>query len=445
MLTTSSNSAFAASDHRRCRFPRPAGQDAQPSHHVPPVLVFVWFSMILFANCTTKNDVTIHAKPGATLYVAQAQFINTRGSDGEVHPSPGPARLEILTRTQTGWDREILEDPQSKVFHKAIWYKPPFEEPGVLTIGATEAYLKLWRKNSSAWTAETLWHPTFGGTFDRLRDFEVGDVTGDHIDDVVIATHDQGVVAVACWDDSVYRIDELTRQAETFVHEIEIGDVDGDGIMEIFSTPSRPNKLDGSIQPGEIHMFKTQAGRWANRLVDRLESRHAKEILCATLFGEDRPVLFAALEGESLGRQDQNRDSTTIRMYRFAADQITSSDVAGLPGEMCRFLTFGDTDGDGRGELVASTKSSGIWKLTPPGSPDSTAWHRELIATGSSGFEHATCLVDLDEDGVAELYVASDDQGELRCYRFDGKKYQQSLVSPLKADVITFNIGTHPF
>ena len=58
-----------------------------------------------------------------------------------------------------------------------------------------------------------------------------------------------------------------------------VGDVDGDGVAEIFTTPSKPNKLDGTIQPGEIDMWDLDGGEWVRREVDILETRHAKEIL----------------------------------------------------------------------------------------------------------------------------------------------------------------------
>jgi hypothetical protein len=38
------------------------------------------------------------------------------------------------------------------------------------------------------------------------------------------------------------------------------------------------------------------------------------------------------------------------------------------------------------------------------------------VAEDSSGFEHAAVLADLDEDRRDELYVASDDQHEVRRY-----------------------------
>ncbi len=378
------------------------------------------------------------AAPGATIYLAEAQFIREKGDDGKTRSVPGPARLAIWSHDGAGWSEEIIEDPESNVFHKAAWFTPPSGNPGILTIGATGAHLKIWRKKGNQWSAESLWNPTFGGKWDRLRDFEVADVTGNGQDDIVIATHDVGVIAVVTWLKGAWRAKELTRREETFVHEIEVGDIDGDGVAEIFTTPSKPNKLDGTPQPGEIEMWKLHKGEWINRPVEKLETRHAKEILCVTLDGETMPVLFTALEGENLGGGHGDGDNTRIRLYRFRGKGVVQEDIAGLPGNLCRFLAYGDTDGDGVKELIASTKSSGIWKLTPP--EGKGEWKKSLIATETSGFEHATCLYDFDGDGKSEIYVASDDQGELRCYFYEDGEYKMDVIGDLKVKPITFNI-----
>src|SRR5262249_12909665 len=127
--------------------------------------------------------------PYPTLFLAQAQFTDRRQPDGTTQPIPGAAKLLIVRLTEAGWKIRTLEDPASNAFHKAL----PWEN-GFLTIGATQALLKSWRFADGKWSDETHWNPKFGGKFDRLRDIERGDVDGDGKEDLVIATHDQGVV-----------------------------------------------------------------------------------------------------------------------------------------------------------------------------------------------------------------------------------------------------------
>src|SRR5262245_5865475 len=187
--------------------------------------------------------------PFPALFVAQAQFVDQVGADGKKTSVPGPAKLMIVRKADGGWTTTVLEDPDSNVFHKAV------QTPeGILTIGGNQALLRTWTFADGAWKVATHWNPKFGGKFDRLRDIEQGDVDGDGKPEWVIATHDQGVIAVVHPDEG-WRVEEVDRTPNTFVHEIEIGDVDGDKIAEFFATPSQPNKLDQE-QAGEVRMDK---------------------------------------------------------------------------------------------------------------------------------------------------------------------------------------------
>jgi hypothetical protein len=124
--------------------------------------------------------------------------------------------------------------------------------------------------------------------------------------------------------------------------------------------------------------------------------------------GDGKDELYASVEAVSGG-------SVEIRRYRAGTPPDGGDTIAVLPDQLCRCLTAGDVDGDGHREIVAAAAKAGLWLLRPgtaPGSP----WQREKIAGDSSGFEHAALLADLDEDGRDELYVASDEQHEVRRY-----------------------------
>ncbi len=240
--------------------------------------------------------------PHPALLVTQAQFDQQQGEDGKTKYVPGAAKLVIVRQTGPGvWQSVTVEDPDSNVFHKAV----PFQG-GLMTIGGSQAMLKVWGYGGSGWTQQTHWNPTFGGKFDRLRDFEVGDVDGDGQDEVVIATHDQGVIGVVHPDEN-WRVDEAHREADLFVHEIEIGDVDGDGIAEFYATPSAPNKPNEE-QPGEVRVYRRSEDGYQEAVVDAPGDTHAKEILVADVDSDAVPELYVAWEGAidrtgSLARQ----------------------------------------------------------------------------------------------------------------------------------------------
>jgi hypothetical protein len=151
-------------------------------------------------------------------------------------------------------------------------------------------------------------------------------------------------------------------------------------------------------------------------VVADLGPRHAKEILAEDLDSDGKDELYVSVEAVSGG-------SVEIRRYDEGAGPKAENVVARLDDKLCRFLTAGDVDGDGSLEVVAATHKRGLFLLRP-GSP----WRVDLIASDSSGFEHASLLADLDTDGRDELYVASDDQGEVRKYDWSAEGWKKEVL-----------------
>jgi hypothetical protein len=112
---------------------------------------------------------------------------------------------------------------------------------------------------------------------------------------------------------------------------------------------------------------------------------------------------------------------------------------------MCRFLTAGDVDGDGKKEMVAAAKDTGLWLLRP-GADSRAVWSVSLIDSDSKGFEHAAVLADLDGDGTDELYVASDADREVRRYVWEGgKSVRETIFSrPSPDPILTWNLMPVP-
>jgi hypothetical protein len=388
------------------------------------MMMFTLVALALSGGCQQRQQ----ALPNALL-VAMAVL----ETDSEGEPVPQPAQLGILECTERGWSWRTLHDADSNVFHKAMVYSPGAGEPGVLTLGGTRAILKLWHAGNEP---EVLWEKDFGGKFSRMRDGEVADLYGDGTLALAVATHDQGVVAVLRpQQNGSYEIVELDHEPDTFIHEIEIGDLDADGVLDIYPTPSARNVLDGSDQPGFVTRYVPATGGGRTIVAD-LGNRHAKEILVEDVDGNGRDELYVAVEAMSGGRVE-------IRRYEAETAPDEGRVIAELNDRMCRFLTAGDIDGDGRKEMVAAAFSSGLWLLRPQKDP-MAPWISTLIDRQSAGFEHASVLCDLDEDGIDELYVASDKHKEIRRYVWNGESFDREVIHTHSADLQGFTWNLMP-
>ncbi len=379
--------------------------------------------------------------PTKALLLAQAQFVEQPDpAGGRAKTRPGPAKLLLAWPEDGAWKTEVIEDSDSSVFHKALAFDLPGERPGILTIGAANAprpgLLKVWRRAAEGWRAETLWAAQVGEEWNRLRDIEIADVTGDGQRELVIATHDRGVVAVLRKAGTQWEVQEIDRSPEPrIVHEIEIGDVDGDGRAEIFANPSTRNRADGGPQPGWLVMYRWNGERFTRTEVEAFGPRHAREILVGQTDPNRPAVLFAALEtietrAGPLGGAAQKLE---LRRRWFGAEP-GSELMASLPDSKCRFLNLGDVDGDGGVDLVASCYRSGLWVLRPgPG-----GWTSTPIDADSTGYQHSTTLADLDGDGRLEIYVATDDAGKLRRYTWNGSAFDRADLLDLHKRDITW-------
>jgi hypothetical protein len=370
--------------------------------------------------------------PLPAILMVQAQFVTEGGK-----PRPGPAKLTIWRTDGTTWWDEVLEDPDSNVFHKAMAWRD-----GILTIGGEKATVKYWTQADGKWTGETLAERSWGGKFDRFRDVEIGDVDGDGEAELALATHDQGVVAVADHVGDSWTLSEFDQKADTFVHEVEIGDVDGDGKLEFYVTPSDRNRASGESQPGGVARYDHRGDGYQRSQVAQWENSHAKEILVANTGAGDQLFVVIEAHTEKNAATGAIEIVDPVRILRLDPPKgpkgaWSEVEVARLEDQQCRFLLPGDVDGDGQVELIAAGMKSGLWVLQPG---EGGTFTPELVDANSGGFEHATHVADLDGDGKLEIYVAADNQHEFRRYTWTGSGFARKVIARIPDGHITWNL-----
>lgn len=378
-----------------------------------------------------------------TLLLSQAQFAYKSLPNGKKIPQPGAAKLTMLTFNGKTFDSSVLEDEESRVFHKAVCINEPGQPRKILTLAATGAHLKTWTYADGKWTGQSHWKPEFGGKWDRLRDVEIGDVNQDGKDELVLATHDQGVIAVASPTATSWDIKEIFKQKTTFIHEIEIGDVDGDEKLEFFATPSQPNRANQS-QGGSVIGFFHEKDTYRKETVVDFPKRHAKEIFVGDIDGDGVDELYASVEAQT--RKSVSGPSVVkpleIRRYdRQKNGKWAESTVATLSGGIqARVILGADFMNTGKKQLVVTTMKAGIFVLEY----GPKKWTKHLVDANSSGFEHAAGLFDMDADGVPELYVTADDQDVVKRYRHTPNGFRGEVISQLKPRDLTWSIEFCP-
>lgn len=386
---------------------------------------------------TTPDDLPL------ALVLGLSAFAEREAGDTSP-PVPLPAELEFISRRGGEWVRTTLTDPDSNVFHKALAYRTPDGTLALLTGGGTQAMVKLWKKEQGRLVSQTLWEKDFGGRFSRIRDIEVGDIDGNGTNVIVVATHDQGVVALIRPKEGGYEVEVLDSEKDTFVHEIELGDIDGDGALEIYATPSEPNRLDGSSQTGHVVRYRPSRGEGRVVVAD-LGERHAKEILVHDIDGDGKDELYVLVEGQKNPEGSGLLHRTEIWRYEADTEPDEGIVIAELDDRLGRFLTPSDLDGDGKMEIVVALFRRGVWWLRPGPDP-LKPWRKKAIDRRSSSFEHAAIAADLDGDGVQELYVASDNDKAIRRYVWNGRRLVKEEIYKRGDDrsILTWNIMPIP-
>ena len=211
------------------------------------------------------------ARPGAPaatadlrkgLVLALAQFVERDGK-----PVPGPARLEFLAYRGGKWQMSALEDPGEQRLPQGDRLRRRRGTAAAHASGGSAAIVKLWEKTPQGLVAQTaLAARTSAGSSAACATPRWRTSTA------TAAPRSPSRPTIRAWwrccarsPDGSFEAVELDHEPDTFVHEIEIGDLDGDGVLEVYATPSEPNRLDDRPQAGKVVRYVPKKGEGRTR------------------------------------------------------------------------------------------------------------------------------------------------------------------------------------
>ena len=294
---------------------------------------------------------------------------------------PGHATAAFLAPGGKAWRHGTLTDPESNVFHKLLEYCPASGDCGLLSVGGSAAALKLWRPGAEP---QVLWQADFGGRFSRMRDAEVADVLGDGVPTIVVGTHDQGVVAVVRPDGRAAS-GERARPRAGHLRARDRGRRSRRRRRARGLRHAEPARTCSTARRSPASVVRYVPARGEGRtVVADLGDRHAKEILVADIDGDGRDELYVSVEAVTGGTVEIRRFR---RRYRARSGERRRSPR--WPDALCRFLTAGDVDGDGRTRDRGRDREERPVAPAPAARPAQRLVDRASIARDSSGFEHA--------------------------------------------------------
>jgi len=211
-----------------------------------------------------------------------------------------------------------------------------------------------------------------------------------------------------------------------------IGDVDGDGILDL--AVGAPGDDDGFIPPfsgggavwvllmngngtvREFRKFSQTQGNFAGQL-DSGDNFGASLAAPGDLDGNGVPDLIVGAPGDDDGPTGSNRGALWIVLLDATGDVLALHKISGTQGGGAAFLVeregfgtavavLGDLDGDGHRELAVGSDRTGNnnerLRILSLASDGSVFAFRELAASGNSG--HALAAVgDFDGNGVNDL------------------------------------------
>jgi hypothetical protein len=400
-------------------------------------LVYLIIPVVAFATgCSTETEQDQASTTEITLPESLPNGLVLAMSvaeKGDEEPIDRRAQLGMLVRKDGSWQFSSFDDPDSDSYSMAMDFRPVAGEPGILTLGANRAMLKLWHPASENTGSLEI---DLGGFGRGIADIQVAPLLGtDH--PVIVAGVGGAVVLLKPNTDGAYAIEQLERDDAVIVTRLQIGDLTGDGVSEIYSARRLAKAVSAHSEFQTLLRYVPADGKDQTPVSRDLQRKLVDEFLVDDVDGDGLDELYAsAVDREEYAYRDEER---VVKVLRYdegleSAPSGVGFAIATIPDQGCRYLASGDVDGDGHKELVAVGLVTGAWLLRHVGELGFD-WSLEQVDPDSEGSIHAAVLADLDEDGADEFYTADDSGNKVIQYRWHDGVAVRNVIHTYTVDL----------
>ncbi|MFX1265205.1 MAG: FG-GAP repeat domain-containing protein [Promethearchaeota archaeon] len=370
----------------------------------------------------TDNDRKSGNKEISSLYIDQAYILFEPADEYFVADLPA----NIGNRAMKIGD--IDNDSKNEVI---VGFMGPVDDP-----------LRYYKQANGLWTEHAIGiSPSVSGAaFYGIFALEIGNHDNDDYNEVWVGvTYQSGESELRYYEkDGSAWTENIIACLESPVFALAVGDLDGDGAVEI--------AVGLGVYNGyELAYYKQQSSTWMRINVDDFG-------VSTSGVGSVRGVEIADIDDDAsrelvcLIEQPNHLEDSALKYYKFNSGNWNQYDIPNVPFGL--EIDTGDIDNDGKmeiawGSFVQDQNVVRVYKY------ESTGW-AEYGISNASGSSRQVCHIafgDVDNDDLDELAIGLFDDGRsglseggVRYYKYDGTTWVEHYVADpdLSAEVVLF-------